>query len=82
LRIKASHGILPYELAPPHNRVPGNRDCFIKNMLSTRGRKYAALDLAASYTKDRGQPYDKTKHPAGLVSFRNAENVSMRLPPL
>lgn len=48
-------------------------------MLSTRGRNYAALDLAASYTKDRDLPYDKTKHPAGLVSFRNAENVSMSL---
>ena len=45
-------------------------------MLSVRGRNYAALDLAASYTKDRGLPYDKTKHPTGLVSFRNAENVS------
>ncbi|CAG5149538.1 uncharacterized protein ALTATR162_LOCUS2390 [Alternaria atra] len=47
-------------------------------MLSNRGRKYAALDLAASYTKDRGHLYDKTKHSTGLVSFRNAENFLMR----
>jgi hypothetical protein len=46
-------------------------------MLSTRGRNYAALDLAASYKKERGHVYDKTKHPTGLVSFRNAENVSV-----
>jgi len=46
-------------------------------MLSSRGRKYAALDLAASYKKDRGQLYDRVKHPDGLVSFANAENVSL-----
>ncbi|EOA83686.1 uncharacterized protein SETTUDRAFT_118445 [Exserohilum turcica Et28A] len=47
-------------------------------MLSVRGRKYAALDLAASYTKDRGPLYDQSKHPHGLVSFRNAENFLMQ----
>jgi hypothetical protein len=46
-------------------------------MLSTRGRRYAALDLAAGYTKNRGHLYDKTKHSTGLVSFSNAENVSL-----
>ena len=46
-------------------------------MLSSRGRKYAALNLAASYKKDRGQLYDRVKHPNGLVSFANAENVSL-----
>ncbi|EDU45581.1 Aspartate tyrosine aromatic aminotransferase [Pyrenophora tritici-repentis] len=45
-------------------------------MLSSRGRKYAALDLAASYKKDRGQLYD-ANHPRGLISFRNAENFLM-----
>lgn len=48
-------------------------------MLSTRGRRYAALDLAAGYTKDRGHLYDKNKYPDGLVSFQNAENVSREL---
>ena len=47
-------------------------------MLSTRGQKYAALDLAAGYTKDRGYMYDKIRHPKGLVSFSNAENVSFQ----
>ena len=46
-------------------------------MLSSRGRKYAALDLAASYKKDRGQLYDRVKYPNGLISFANAENVSL-----
>lgn len=45
-------------------------------MLSARGRQYAALDLAAGYTKVRGPLYNKDTHPDGLVSFKNAENVS------
>jgi hypothetical protein len=47
-------------------------------MLSARGRQYAALDLAAGYTKVRGPLYNKDTHPDGLVSFKNAENVSER----
>jgi hypothetical protein len=47
-------------------------------MLSTRGRTYAALDLAAGYTKERGPLYDKAKHPDGLVSLTNAENVGLQ----
>lgn len=44
-------------------------------MLSLRGHQYAALDLAAGYTKIRGNLYDKVKHPDGLVSLTMAENV-------
>lgn len=44
-------------------------------MLSVRGRQYAALDLAAGYTKVRGDLYDKNKYPDGLVSLTMAENV-------
>lgn len=47
-------------------------------MLSARGRQYAALDLAAGYTKVRGPLYSKGTYPDGLVSFKNAENVSER----
>ncbi|CAE7175293.1 hypothetical protein P3342_007934 [Pyrenophora teres f. teres] len=47
-------------------------------MLSSRGRKYASLNLAASYKKDRGQLYDRATHPNGLISFANAENFLMR----
>jgi hypothetical protein len=46
-------------------------------MLSTRGRTYAALDLAAGYMKERGPLYNKTCNPNGLVSLTNAENVSL-----
>jgi len=43
--------------------------------LSTRGRTYADLNLAAGYLKERGALYNKTEHPEGLVSFANAENL-------
>jgi hypothetical protein len=48
-------------------------------MLSARGRTYAALDLAAGYTKERGPLYNKTSNPNGLVSLTNAENVGVVL---
>ena len=44
-------------------------------MLSLRGQNYAALDLAAGYTKERGTLFDKVKNPGGLVSLTMAENV-------
>jgi hypothetical protein len=44
-------------------------------MLSSRGSEYAALDLAAGYTKERGPLYHKANHPNGLVSLGGAENV-------
>lgn len=44
-------------------------------MLSARGQEYAALDLAAGYTKARGTLYDAVKHPDGLVPLTMAENV-------
>lgn len=44
-------------------------------MLSARGNKYAMLDLAAGYNKQRGDLYDKERHPDGLVSLPNAFNV-------
>jgi hypothetical protein len=44
-------------------------------MLSTRGDKYAALDLAAGYTKMRSDLYDKVNRPDGFVSLTMAENV-------
>jgi hypothetical protein len=47
-------------------------------MLSTRGRTYAALDLAAGYVRERGSLYDRTEHPNGLVSLTNAENVRLQ----
>jgi hypothetical protein len=47
-------------------------------MLSTRGRTYAALDLAAGYARERGSLYERTEHPNGLVSLTNAENVCMQ----
>ncbi|KAF2259380.1 1-aminocyclopropane-1-carboxylate synthase 1 [Lojkania enalia] len=47
-------------------------------MLSTRGHKYAALDLAAGYTKIRGDLYDKFKHPNDLVCLTQAENFLMQ----
>ncbi|KAJ8115989.1 hypothetical protein OPT61_g2491 [Boeremia exigua] len=50
-------------------------------MLSTRGREYAALDLAAGYLKERGQLYDRNESPAGLVSLTNAENACLRSAP-
>ena len=44
-------------------------------MLSLRGHNYAALDLAAGYTKERGSLFDKVTNPDGLVSLTMAENV-------
>lgn len=47
-------------------------------MLSARGQKDAALDQAASYTKNSGYMYDKIRHPKGLVSFGNAGNAGFQ----
>jgi hypothetical protein len=47
-------------------------------MLSTRGRTYADLDLAAGYLRERGPLYNKTEHPEGLVSLANAENACLK----
>ncbi|KAF2124105.1 aminotransferase, classes I and II family [Dothidotthia symphoricarpi CBS 119687] len=47
-------------------------------MLSTRGRKYADLNLAAGYMKKRGPLYNKLEHPDGLVSLTTAENFLMQ----
>ena len=44
-------------------------------MLSTRGRTYADLDLAAGYLRERGTLYNRTEHPEGLVCLANAENA-------
>ncbi|KAF2274580.1 1-aminocyclopropane-1-carboxylate synthase 1 [Westerdykella ornata] len=46
-------------------------------MLSSRGQKYAALDLAALYTNIRAGPYDKEKCPNGFISLTMAENFLM-----
>jgi hypothetical protein len=47
-------------------------------MLSTRGHKYAALDLAAGYANMRSDLYDKVNRPDGFVSLTMAENVRIR----
>ena len=47
-------------------------------MLSTRGRTYADLDLAAGYLKERGRLYDRAEYPEGLVSLANAENACFK----
>lgn len=46
-------------------------------MLSSRGDKYASLDLAAGYTKMRSDLYDKVHRPDGFVSLTMAENVGI-----
>lgn len=53
-------------------------ESILEAMLSTRGRTYATLDLAAGYKKERGLLYDRTKHPTGLVSLTNAENACLQ----
>ncbi|KAF2690699.1 PLP-dependent transferase [Lentithecium fluviatile CBS 122367] len=47
-------------------------------ILSARGQKYADLDLAAGYTKRRGDLYDKIEHPQGLISLTNPEYFLMQ----
>jgi hypothetical protein len=59
-------------LEPPQLRTQYH---IVRIMLSSRGSKYTAQDLAASYTKERDPLYNKAEHPDALVSLAQAENV-------